>query len=286
MPVGRRIRRQLANWLPERVKAPFRSRRVGFRAPAVGVPATFSTNERGPCVLIENRVTLHFRDEDTEDVTVLLRDNGESVDEMASFLTLASSARLLFDIGAAKGLFSEIFCLSDPARRAVAFEPSPALADAAAALIAANGCDSRIHLRRCAVGAEAGRHTARLYAWGYVGVDVPERADDGGTTVEVEMTSVDREVEQLGIEPDLLKIDVEGYEYEVLVGAKRLLEKRKPPICLELHLDLLDKRGIEPRRVLAELESHGYRLRSCAGQPLRTGDVLGNLNAVTRLVAY
>jgi len=286
MPVGRTIRRQLARWLPERVKAPFRRRRIGFRAPAIGVPATFSSDEGGPSVLIENRVTLRFRHEDTDDVAMLLRDNGESVDEMASFLTLTSSARVLFDIGAAKGLFSEIFCLSDPARRAVAFEPSGALADSAAALIAANGCESRIHLRRCAVGAEAGRHTARLYAWGYVGVDVPEAPDDGGTAVDIEMTSVDREIELLGLEPDLLKIDVEGYEYEVLVGAKRLLEQRKPPICLELHLDLLEKRGIEPKRVLAELGSHGYRLRSCAGQPLRTADVLGNLNAVTRLVAY
>ena len=286
MPVGRRIRRQLARWLPERVKAPFRRRRIGFRPPTIGVPATFSSDGRGPSVLIENRVTLHFRDEDREEVTVLLQDNGESVDEMASFLSLASSARVLFDIGAAKGLFSEIFCLTDPARRAVAFEPSAALADSAAALIAVNGCESRINLRRCAVGAEAGRHTARLYAWGYVGIDVPEGVDDGGTAVDVEMTSVDREVELLGLEPDLLKIDVEGYEYEVLVGAKRLLHERKPPICLELHLDLLEKRGIEPRRVLAELESHGYRLRSCAGRPLRTADVLGNLNAVTRLVAY
>lgn len=268
------------------MKAPFRRRRIGFRAPAIGVPATFSSDGRGPCVLIENRVTLHFRGEDTEDVAVLLRDNGESVDEMASFLSLTSSARVLFDIGAAKGLFSEIFCLSGPERRAVAFEPSPALCDSAAALIAANGCDSRIHLRRCAVGAEVGRQTARLYAWGYVGVDAPAGPDGGGTTVEVEMTSVDREVEQLGIEPDLLKIDVEGYEYEVLVGAKRLLEERRPPICLELHLDLLEQRGIEPRRVLAKLESHGYRLRSCAGRPLRTADVLGSLNAVMRLVAY
>ena len=100
------------------------------------------------------------------------------------------------------------------------------------------------------------------------------------------MTSVDREVEQLGVEPDLVKIDVEGYEYEVLVGARRLLGERKPPICLELHLDLLDRRGIEPRRVLDELASHGYHLRSCAGRPLRAGDVLRNLNAVMRLVAY
>ena len=282
MPAGRWIRRHVAAWLPARLKAPFRARRIGFRAPAISVSAAFSEDAAGPFVVIDRRVTLRFRDEDRDDVAFLLRDNGESVEETASFLSLASSAKVLFDIGAAKGVFSEIFCLSDPVKRAIAFEPSPPLAESAESLISINGCQSRIHLRRCAVGAAAGSHTARLYAWGYVGVDA---TDGEGETMQVEMTSVDQEVERLAMEPDLLKIDVEGYEYEVLVGARRLLASRKPPICLELHLDALEKRGIEPSRVLAELDSHGYRLRSCAGEPLRGADVLGSLNAVMRFVA-
>jgi FkbM family methyltransferase len=282
MPFGRRIRRQCARWLPEALKAPFRPRLVGYRAPAARVPASFLTDARGPYVIIDNRATLRFRSEDENDVAVLLRDNGESVEEIASFLRLASTARVLFDIGAAKGIFSEIFCLSDPAKRAVAFEPSPPLAESAAALIAANGCESQIQLRRAAVGAMPGRQTARLYPWGYVGI---EGADDSGAAVEVDMTSVDYEVDHLGLTPDLLKIDVEGYEYEVLVGARRLLATRRPPICFELHLDLLEKRGIRPRQVLAELESHGYQFQSCVGRPLRAAHVSASLNAVVRLVA-
>jgi FkbM family methyltransferase len=282
MPVRRWIVRRAAGWLPETLKRLVRPSRIGFRAAAIGVHAAFSADDGGPLVLVDRRFTLRFREEDREEVAVLLRDNGESVEETASFLGLASSAHVLFDIGAAKAVFSEMFCLSNPDASAVAFEPSPQLAPSAAALIALNGCGARIRLRRCAVGAMPGRHTARLYPWGYVGVDGPEGE---GERVEVEMTSVDGEVEQLGVEPDLLKIDVEGYEYEVLLGATRLLKARKPPICLELHLDLLEKRGIAPRRVLLELEKYGYHFYSCVGRPLRAAQILGSVNAVMRLVA-
>jgi FkbM family methyltransferase len=283
MPVHRWIRQQAASCLPAWIKAPFRARRVGFRPPEIGVSAAFSTDHDGPFVIIDRRLRLRFRNEDRDDVAFLLRDNGESVEEIASFLSAASSARLLFDVGAAKGVFSEIFCLLDPTRRAVAFEPSPALADSAAALAVINGCQSRFYLRRCAVGAKAGRHTARLYPWGYVGVDA---TDGEGALMQVDMTSIDEEIEQRELEPDLLKIDVEGYEDEVLLGAARLLQRRKPRICLELHLDLLERRGIKPRRVLARLESHGYQFRSCAGRPLRASDIAGSTNAIVRVVAF
>jgi len=283
MSAKRWIRRQAASCLPAWIKAPFRARRVGFRAPEISASAAFSADDDGPFVIIDRRVRLRFRDEDSGDVALHLRDNGESVEEMASFLSIASSAHLLFDVGAAKGVFSEIFCLLDPASQAVAFEPSPALADSAAALAVINGCQSRLHLRRCAVGVKAGSHAARLYSWGYVGVDA---ADGEGASIQVDMTSIDEEIEQRGLEPDLLKIDVEGYEYEVLLGAKRLLEQRKPPICLELHLDLLERRGVEPRSVLAQLESHGYQFRSCAGHPLRPSEIAGSMNAVFRFVAF
>jgi FkbM family methyltransferase len=158
MSTKRWNRRQAASCLPAWMKAPFRARRVGFRTPEISASAAFSADDDGPFVIIDRRVRLRFCDEDGGDVALYLRDNGESVEEMASFLSIASSAYLLFDVGAAKGVFSEIFCLLDPASQAVAFEPSPALADSAAALAVINGCQSRLHLRRCAVGVKAGSH--------------------------------------------------------------------------------------------------------------------------------
>ena len=97
--------------------------------------------------------------------------------------------------------------------------------------------------------------------------------------------SLDDEVRSSGVAPDLLKIDVEGYEYEVLVGARVLLRERKPAICLELHLDLLERRGQSPIDVLGELQSHGYQFRSCAGDDLSASQICNSMYAVRRFVA-
>jgi len=97
--------------------------------------------------------------------------------------------------------------------------------------------------------------------------------------------SIDAEVDTLKLVPDLLKVDVEGYEYEVIAGARRLLAERKPAICLELHLDLLERRGQSAARVIGELEAHGYRFRSCTGEPLSTSQIVNSMHVVRRLIA-
>jgi FkbM family methyltransferase len=58
---------------------------------------------------------------------------------------------------------------------------------------------------------------------------------------------------------DMLKIDVEGYEWEVLRGAERLVRSR-PAIDLELHVDELRRRGREPEEVVGPLLELDYEI--------------------------
>ena len=283
LPIRRRLRHVLARLVPERVKAPLRARLFGYRAPNADLPVAFASDHLGSFIVIAGRVRLRFRDEDQGDIRYYFVENGDSVEEMASFIALAGAAETFFDVGAAKGLFSQVFCLLGADKRAIAFEPS-ATANADADVLAnANGCRSRIMMRPVAVGREAGARPARRSPGGFVNVDAEESA--GEAIDAVRLTSLDDEVRSLGFTPDLIKIDVEGYEYEVLLGARRLLRERKPPICLELHLDLLERRGQSGERVLAELGAHGYRFQSCAGRPLSAAQIYGSMNAVLRFVA-
>jgi FkbM family methyltransferase len=280
---ARRLKQAVAPFLPERLKAPLRFRLFGFRPARTSLTVEFAEDARGPFVVVGERVRLRYRDADRLDMRYHFVENGESIDEVASFISLAESARTLFDVGAAKGIFSQIFCLLGADKRAVAFEPSSAAVVDAAALADMNRCAPRITLRPVALGREVSMRPARLSPAGFINVDAGERA--GAAIGDVIVTSLDAEVAQRGVVPDLIKIDVEGYEYEVLAGARCLLGEHKPPICLELHLDLLEQRGQSAQQVLAELESHGYRFQTCVGAPLSARRVCGSMKAIMRLVA-
>ncbi len=76
----------------------------------------------------------------------------------------------------------------------------------------------------------------------------------------VPMTSLDAFCEARGIgRVDLLKIDVEGFEGEVLRGATRLLAAR-PAISLELHVDSLPSYRTSAAEVLRPVELDGYEI--------------------------
>lgn len=64
-----------------------------------------------------------------------------------------------------------------------------------------------------------------------------------------------RRLDRLIDEPvDFLKIDVEGYEGQVLAGAEQLLERHKPTIFLELHPHIVGRFGYSVRQILDSLK--------------------------------
>jgi FkbM family methyltransferase len=283
-PLGaRRVKQLVAPLIPERIKARFRARLFGYRPTTVACPVEFSSDDGGPSVVIDGDVRLRYRDEDRNDFRYHLCDNGESIEELASFIALGRSARTVFDVGAWKGLFSIVFCALGRDKRAVAYEPSSLGVSAIAELARQNGCADRLTIVPAAVGLSSGRITGRIAPSGIISLGADR---SGGDAVDdLPIVSLDDEVRRTGLVPDLLKIDVEGYEHEVIAGARQLLREHKPAICLELHLDLLERRGLSPALVIAELESHGYRFRSCAGPSLTARQLSHSMHAVLRFVA-
>ena len=81
------------------------------------------------------------------------------------------------------------------------------------------------------------------------------------------VTTVDAYVEQHGIERiDLFKIDVDGFECDVLGGARRTLERLRPRIIMELAPYTLIERGTDVAALLDILGPAGYRLRDLDGR--------------------
>lgn len=93
--------------------------------------------------------------------------------------------------------------------------------------------------------------------------------------IDVEVDTVDRYCTANGIERiDFLKIDVEGFEEEVLKGATRMLEKQQVRLVLfELRQTILASIGKNGKDIFAPLLEQGYTVFTLDGRVLTTEEL-------------
>jgi hypothetical protein len=78
------------------------------------------------------------------------------------------------------------------------------------------------------------------------------------------VTTLDELVDRHGLAPDVVKIDVEGHEAKVLVGAERTIERFRPRLIVEVHPSELRAAGEHPSQIAAWLSERGYHIRTFA----------------------
>jgi len=80
---------------------------------------------------------------------------------------------------------------------------------------------------------------------------------------EIDVTTIDEIVlsENLNL-VNLLKIDVEGFEYEVLLGCNDTLKKNKiKKIIIEIHSEFLKAKGMNEDLIYTFLKKHGFKIK-------------------------
>ncbi|WP_181918935.1 FkbM family methyltransferase [Wenzhouxiangella sediminis] len=171
----------------------------------------------------------------------------------------------VWDVGANVGLYTSQFAQrAGDDGRVVAFEPVPACFSALEKV----AIERRIiHPVNAALGAEDGYLTMALEpdalaATHRVVEETGERGD--GAFAQVPVRSGEGYAAQHpDFFPNVIKIDVEGFEGEVFQGLRALLDdKRLRCIGIEMHFGLLQQRGESdtPRKLEDELKEHGFRL--------------------------
>jgi FkbM family methyltransferase len=76
---------------------------------------------------------------------------------------------------------------------------------------------------------------------------------------EFSFTTIDSFINKNNLHIDLIKIDVDSYDYEVLLGSKNYLTKCNPIIVVELN-HALNKRGYTVKHPIEFMNSIGYRV--------------------------
>lgn len=157
------------------------------------------------------------------------------------------------DVGAHVGMYTVAAALAlGEQGRVLALEPNPTALGQLEENLRLNGCTNVLAVRRAAAAA-AGRallHVPQTPDPSFSSLQAGRFAE--GEPVSVETSTVDDEVEAAGLEPVLVKIDVEGAELEVLAGMERTLERR-PRLLIEVGPEtaaragrFLGERGYEP----------------------------------------
>ncbi len=154
--------------------------------------------------------------------------------ELAWIRRVLRPGDVVADCGANNGFTGILFARAvGPTGRVVGFEPSPVNLEAARENICLNHVGN-FELVAAAVGASPAR-VAFDPGFGNGAVASPTRAD----AIEVPQVTLDQHFGSERI--DLVKIDVEGYELDVLRGATALL-RRCPALALEIHVALYANR--------------------------------------------
>jgi FkbM family methyltransferase len=177
--------------------------------------------------------------------------------EMDEFIQHCSPGMQLVDVGAHWGVFSLAAVRYGCApKNVIAIEASPEAMEVLKVNLGLNGAES-VHVVCAAAGAHAGE--LEMLTTGAGGADyfvVPE--ETRSDTVRVKQVTISELCDKFSIAPTHLKIDVEGFEEEVLQGAFAIIRKLSPIIFLELHGDMIRRRHKDPTTVLNQLTSLGY----------------------------
>jgi FkbM family methyltransferase len=169
-------------------------------------------------------------------------------DVLLQFSRFAVTSPRVLDVGAHTGIYSLFACALNPEAEVFSFEPFPPIYERMLDNLALNLFQQRCRAFQAAVGDAAG--TGRLHI--VEDLTMSAIVETGGE-MEVPVITLDNVVPHEG-RTRLVKIDVEGHEYQVLQGMRGILEDSHPAILFECNP------GGNGTGISALFRQHGYCL--------------------------
>ena len=171
----------------------------------------------------------------------------------------------VIDVGAHIGFMTAHMAqLTGPAGKVYSFEPDPRVRELLIKSMRANEyLDKQVTVFPYALGAEEKEITFYLttqtgWSTAVAGHFPPEQYDE----VKVSCTSLDTLLQNGSIKGEikLIKIDAEGFEVDVIEGAKGLIRKYKPVLIMEVWDDHLKRRGYSAIHLINKIKEFGYQV--------------------------
>ena len=178
----------------------------------------------------------------------------------AVFKRVVEPGDVCFDVGASFGFYTCLFAMRGA--RVFAFEPMPASFALNQEAVQLNGCGAKVKAYNSALGSEEGTtriHTFKNLSLGHASSSALGRSD--AVPHECKVTTIDDVCAEEAVDRiSFIKIDVEGFEYEVLKGGQRMLSKPNAPIVhFEVNAECLLHRDLDPNKIVRLMRGYGYK---------------------------
>jgi FkbM family methyltransferase len=179
------------------------------------------------------------------------------------FIEAIQSGDVIYDIGAHVGFYTLLSSkLAGTKGHVVAFEPFPSNVQFLQKHLKLNGVDNVTVIEK-AVSDQPGQVAFEIAQSSTMGHLTKNK--NAASSIMVDVVALDQFIDEAQLPlPDVLKVDIEGAEYDFLRGASQLLSSRPIKIFLATH-------GAEVHaNCLAFLRGLGYQLTSLEDKPLET----------------
>ena len=176
------------------------------------------------------------------------------VNEMANFISMTKDRKCLLDIGSQFGSFSLSFIGDSKEKRSYAF-------------------DGGMHAYMVMLQTKFKNNLTNLYPFNFLIGDKNEPvycySEELQTLALVvkdatkdirQMFEVDLICEMFEIQPDTMKIDIEGCEYKALTGSVETIEKYKPIIFIEVHPTFIEHYDTKITDIVDFVEKLDYNI--------------------------
>lgn len=179
----------------------------------------------------------------------------------------SSGTRCVLDVGAHIGLVSlPVSRVLAPGGRVYAFEPADFNRSLLRRHVALNGADN-VEVVGDLVGERDDVGVAFYEQYTDTGLNTVAVGPGQNSFVKTRKKQIclDTFCEQRGLEPEVIKIDVEGAETGVLKGAVQTIKSARPIIFLSVHPKHLSLLGRDPEELARLIDELGYDCRNVSG---------------------
>jgi FkbM family methyltransferase len=174
--------------------------------------------------------------------------------------TLIKSSKVYADIGGNVGFFSVLPALMNPGCKIFYFEMDRTIRPLLIRNMTLNRLNpDRITIVNAAVGDRDGEIEYLPHPYSFLAKLGNENIDIYDLKYSAPQITLDSYFLKEGVDPDLLKIDIDGAEMYALRGMSRILADNRPDLLLEVHPAYLPQFGSSASEVRDFLKERGYR---------------------------